>query len=425
MIGNLSIGYTAIAFSSFRGVSGTTRAYLLVGNNADHANWNHILSPSVGSYTLTGETVARSFGVTFSDRINSKDVTQGGYALALSQGIGLHFATPTYAFRPGAAVSETLGVALTQVDTTTYGLTLADQIRLAATLRNARVVGLAETIGVHEALAALRSAVILEQLFFHDTQSAVATYGLSIMQTVGLHDKLLRFLGAGLVDGIGVQMSPLVNFRPVASVAETLGVADVLANHLILSVTCDERLDLTHDEVLTMIFMPTLTEGIEISAAHIHPGGSYSTWAVNTRTGAVTEYDNFTFNSFARQGARWLGASSDGLYQLDGPDDDGANIVARLKSGTLAFGGSQATSLKGIYLGMRVNDDARDFLLRIETGGGKTLIYKLQPKNMATTKVNIAKGLRTRYLSFELITPGADWDLDVVEFVPIISNRRI
>lgn len=425
MIGNLSIGYTAIAFSSFRGVSGTTQAYLLVGNNADHANWNHTLSPSVGSYTLTGKTVARSFGVTFSDRINSKDVTQGGYALALSQGIGVNFATPTYAFRPGATVAEVIRLALMQDDTTTYNMTLADQIRLAAVLRNARVVGLSEAIGIADTLAALRSAVIIEQLFFHDTRDATATYGMAIMQTVGLHDKLARFLGAGLVDGIGVSHSQLVNFRPMATLSDGIGVADVLANHLILSVICSERLNLAHDDVLNMIFMPTLTEGIEISAAHIHPGGSYSTWAVNTRTGAVTEYDNYEFNSFARQGTRWLGASANGLYQLDGPDDDGANIPARLKSGTLAFGGSQSTSLKGIYLGMRVSDDARDFLLRIETGGGKTLIYKLQPKNMATTKVNMAKGLRTRYLSFELITPGADWDLDQIEFVPIISSRRI
>lgn len=425
MIGNLSIGYTAIAFSSFRGVSGTTQAYLLVGNNANHANWNHILSPSVGSYTLTGKTVARSFGVTFSDRINSKDVTQGGYALALSQGIGVNFATPTYAFRPGATVAEVIRLALTQDDTTTYGMTLSEQIRFAAVLRNARIVGLSETIGVAEALAALRSAVVLERLLFADSRVASATYGLSLMQTVGFHNVLARFLGAGLVDGVGVNHSQLINFRPVAALADGIGIADMLANHLILSVTADERLTLSHEEVLTMIFMPTLIEGIQLSAAHIHPGGSYTTWAINTRTGAVTEYDNYAFNSFTRQGNRWWGASSDGLYQLDGPDDDGANIVSRLKSGILAIGGSQSTSLKGIYLGMRVQDDARDFLLKIETGGGKTIIYKVQPKNMATTKVNVGKGLRTRYLSFELISPGADWDLDVVEFVPIVSSRRV
>ena len=425
MIGNLSISYTAIAFSSFRGVSGTTQAYLLVGNNANHANWNHILSPSVGSYTLTGKTVARSFGVTISDRINSKDVTQSGYALALSQGIGVNFATPTYAFRPGATVAEVIRLALTQDDTTTYGMTLSEQIRFAAVLRNARIVGLSETIGVAEALAALRSAVVLERLLFADSRVASATYGLSLMQTVGFHDVLARFLGAGLVDGVGVNHSQLVNFRPVAALADGIGIADMLANHLILSVTADERLTLSHEEVLTMIFMPTLIEGIQLSAAHIHPGGSYTTWAINTRTGAVTEYDNYAFNSFTRQGNRWWGANSDGLYQLDGPDDDGANIVSRLKSGILAIGGSQSTSLKGIYLGMRVQDDARDFLLKIETGGGKTIIYKVQPKNMATTKVNVGKGLRTRYLSFELISPGADWDLDVVEFVPIVSSRRV
>lgn len=380
---------------------------------------------AAAAYVVAAKTAGRAYGYTVADRINSKDAAQGGYALALAQGIGLSLATPTYAFRPGAVVSEVLRIALTQTGVAAYNLTLTDQIRLAAVLRNARVVGLSEAISIHESLSALRSAVIIEQLFFRDVRNAAATYGMAIMQTVGLHDKLSRFLGVGLVDGVGVSHSQLVNFRPMATLSDGIGVADAMANHLILSITCSERLNLSHTDVLNMIFMPTLTEGIEISAAHIHPGGSYSTWAVNTRTGAVTEYDNYEFNSFTRQGTRWLGASAKGLYQLDGPDDDGANIPARLKSGELAFGGSQSTSLKGIYLGMRVSDDARDFLLRIETGGGKTLIYKLQPKNMATTKVNIAKGLRTRYLSFELITPGADWDLDQIEFVPIISNRRI
>jgi hypothetical protein len=39
--------------------------------------------------------------------------------------------------------------------------------------------------------------------------------------------------------------------------------------------------------------------------------------------------------------------------------------------------------------------------------------------------VPLGKGLRARYFSFELISDGADFDMDAIEFIPLVSHRRV
>ena len=130
-------------------------------------------------------------------------------------------------------------------------------------------------------------------------------------------------------------------------------------------------------------------------------------------------------NSFAQMGHHFLGASSTGLYQLDGPLDVGSAIVATVKSGSAQFSGSRYTAFDAVYLGCRVSDGANDWLLKLHTGDGQCYVYQFQPLNRRTTKIFVGKGLRARYFSWELVTAGENFDLDSIEFVPISSKRRV
>ena len=131
------------------------------------------------------------------------------------------------------------------------------------------------------------------------------------------------------------------------------------------------------------------------------------------------------FNSITKMGNQYLGANSEGLWLLDGELDAAANIPTRVKSGWMQPSGSKFTSFKAAYLGLRVRDDARDFFLKLHSGDGREYVYAVKPNNMQTTKINMGKGLRSRYFSFELVTTGADYDLDSLEFVPLSSYRRV
>ena len=64
-------------------------------------------------------------------------------------------------------------------------------------------------------------------------------------------------------------------------------------------------------------------------------------------------------------------------------------------------------------------------MLKIITGEGLTVVYSLTADSMQSTKIHVGKGLRTRYFAFELISTGQDFDLDTLEFVPLVVQRRV
>jgi hypothetical protein len=143
---------------------------------------------------------------------------------------------------------------------------------------------------------------------------------------------------------------------------------------------------------------------------------------MNTRTGAVTEYDNYAFNSFARIGDKYIGASESGLYELLGDDDAGADIVATIRSGFAQWSGTHMGSFKGMYLATRGEGD---FILKVITADNKEYHYAVAAQDSRTTKITTGKGLRARYFAFELISTGQDFNLDTIEFIPLVADRRV
>ena len=208
-----------------------------------------------------------------------------------------------------------------------------------------------------------------------------------------------------------------------------LALFDALANKLLMSVTMPEGVDISASQLLHMAYSGMIDERFGVSAVYVSPDGTSTTWAINTRTGAVTEYKNFVFNSMAKIGRMFIGAADDGLYELDGDTDDGENIATRMRGGQMQPGGSHFTSFKAVYLGMRAKTDAPrstpDFIFKFVAGDGREYAYGVKPSNQQTTRIMLGKGLRARYFSWELVSLGPDFDLDTIEFVPIISQRRI
>lgn len=88
----------------------------------------------------------------------------------------------------------------------------------------------------------------------------------------------------------------------------------------------------------------------------------------------------------------------------------------------MQFGSVQLSRLKAAYLGMR---GAGEYVLRIETGDGSIYDYGVSARDMRTTKVHMGKGQQARYFAFELLGSGADFDLDSIEFVPLVKQRRV
>lgn len=143
-------------------------------------------------------------------------------------------------------------------------------------------------------------------------------------------------------------------------------------------------------------------------------------WAVNTRTRTVTELTNYAFTGFAQVGDDWMGCAADGMYTLSGADDAGDPIAVRVRSGLMRFGGTRLSRLKAAYITARSADD---LTLKIETGEGVVYEYETTTRTMRTTRVHMGKGMRATHFLFEVL--GNALDLDLIEMVPLVVQRRV
>ena len=328
----------------------------------------------------------------------------------------------TLALIPGAQVVERT-ILLEQYSLAgVVGVILAEAARLSDRLWPGFAATIDDAVDVLDTPRLAAATRVLDSLGISSAVAARAQYGLRWADMLRMSDVLLRF-----ADGT---ISETVSFTPVFSgvqrarraLGDDIAVSDAITPRFLLSAVAADTVELSIEQVLNMLYRAHLREGVEISALYLSPGGGVTAWAMNTRTAAVTEYDNFDFNSFARVGNTYVGATSEGLYELQGDTDDGDAILARIRSGFMQFGSVQLSRLKAAYLGMR---GAGEYVLRIETGDGSIYDYGVSARDMRTTKVHMGKGQQARYFAFELLGSGADFDLDSIEFVPLVKQRRV
>lgn len=350
--------------------------------------------------------------------INTTEIARGVAALA-SDGIGI---SESLIAQYGLVVVERLRFADPHIVNWIANCDAADLVEFAEQLRQLFPVALAEELGVSVEQLAQTSIRLLERLRIAPQLQGTARFNVTVTQLVRLRENLGNFFGAEIADGVEFADALTTRKIAVATLAETLGIDAVLAPQFLLSVRVAEGVGIDDADVVNMLFSPTVREGVEISAGYVAPDGSFTAWAMNTRTAAVTEYRNFAFNSFARVGNRYLAASADGLFELLGDDDAGDDIIGRVRSGFMQFGGTQLSRLKSAYVAARGEGE---MLLKIIDGDGREYLYSCDTRDMRSTKVHMGKGMRSRYFAFELVTTGQDFDIDTIEFVPIVVQRRV
>lgn len=154
---------------------------------------------------------------------------------------------------------------------------------------------------------------------------------------------------------------------------------------------------------------------------------AYRTWCLNLRRGALTEYDGFSFNSFASFNGVILAAGPAGVFSLGTQGTDaGTAITGRVKTGQDAFGESVHKRVPRLYVGY---DTDGDMLFRVITTEGGSRTYSLPDnhvRGIQQRRVPIGKGVKSRYFQFELENvAGADFSISDVLAYPTKLRRRV
>lgn len=367
------------------------------------------------------------YPVADSDGVSLTDIPSAFWGTALIDTVDVTD-IPAWKLIAGAALVETVELGAIPSEQAIRRALLNDRLGLAQVLAIALQGKLIETLNLDDLQIVVQATRVLEQLGFGDLLHGNARMLQALVEELALNDVVRLFLGGFLSETIGVGSTAARLYQAEAQVGEDFVLADLLSRQFITQMVFIDDFEVGDSQVLRGIYNGTLQDRVFISGGMVAPNGEFTTWVINTRTNAVTEYENYVFNSFAQSGHRFLGATNDGLYVLDGEVDDGEAIQARMRSGIMQLAGTKFTSFKGVYLGLRTNGDGRDFILKLIYGDGKDAketCYKVVAKNLKTAKVNLGKGIRARYISWELESLGPDFDFDGIEFVPISSQRRV
>lgn len=263
-----------------------------------------------------------------------------------------------------------------------------------------------------------------------ESLEVAARLGLGSMLTQSLTEtlKVHPTISAGWLKRVSdhMRLSPAAVDQMLAYVQEleNLTLDTAVGQTLLINVIENETVALDEGLSIEALYRNALQEIVNLGLVVRQPNGTTTTWAVNSRTGAVTEYKDYAYQSIVRlPNGVYLGAGMDGnLYELTGDVDIDQPIVADMVGGIVDFGGSKFTGLKAVYLGANASGK---FFLKLTTDNDVTRTYEVTVVPRKTARIDIGKGLRSRYIQWELISTGQNFDIDSIEFVPLISQRRI
>ena len=155
---------------------------------------------------------------------------------------------------------------------------------------------------------------------------------------------------------------------------------------------------------------------------------TYRAWALNLRNQALTEYDNFEFNSFAHFDGKYLAAGPGGIVELGTQELDGTDIIGwRVRTGSVDYGSTYMKRVPRLYV---TGEFAGDVFFRTITSEEGERTYLL-PSNGITgdqqRRVPIGKGPKSLQWAYEAEDTGGGYDVRISRIMPYPQElkRRI
>ena len=142
-----------------------------------------------------------------------------------------------------------------------------------------------------------------------------------------------------------------------------------------------------------------------------------NTIALNTLTGAVSEYSNFSFQSITPTHA----GSATGLYALGGDTDATQPIVSTVTTGKTLWGASLKKFVEMVYFAIKGSGTSR---LTVH-GETASYAYPFPVRPAGESRAKPGRGIRENYLAFSYSnTDGKDFRLDRIEVASATSTSR-
>lgn len=140
--------------------------------------------------------------------------------------------------------------------------------------------------------------------------------------------------------------------------------------------------------------------------------------AINTLTGAVSEYDNFAFHGITPT----HGGSATGLFAFGGDLDIDQPIVAQVRTPKPLREGTRKKHVSTLYFSMKGTGNFQATVF----GEGASWNYSFQGRASGQTRCITGRGIRENYTGFGFSNlAGQAFQLDRIEVEMQTSTRRV
>lgn len=219
----------------------------------------------------------------------------------------------------------------------------------------------------------------------------------------------------------------LRTYTKIVEAALAADEASVRSRFLILA---DDGATIVDSGSSTATLLQAVEDGALVLASLVIEDTRYLAWVVNAKTRAAWPYSHFGFTSFAKFGDHYYGAKHDGIFLLEGDSDAGVPIKAMLHTGPFDFGSPNIKRLPMIYVAAtRSGELIFKVLITTEKDTQEAHWYRVDggaTTRLRQDRVKPDKGLETMEFEFELVNvAGADFDIDSLKLLPMITSRRI
>lgn len=139
--------------------------------------------------------------------------------------------------------------------------------------------------------------------------------------------------------------------------------------------------------------------------------------------GYVTQYTSYNFDAFAQINGHYYGVAADGVYLLEGDEDDGREIVARIDFGTQRLSGAELKSIPAVHAGIACPSPAT---LIVGTRQGEfRYLQRGNAPRLQTQRFDLGRGLRDSHYDIAMEVIATGFELDNLELGATKSARRI
>ena len=140
---------------------------------------------------------------------------------------------------------------------------------------------------------------------------------------------------------------------------------------------------------------------------------------------AVTQFCNYSFNSFCKIGDKHYGANDSGIFELTGNDDNGTHIDAFFELIVSDFGISNMKRFRSAYVGGE-SEGRLTFTLKDNEANQRTYSFNLDTgSKQSSGKIDIGQDGQGRYWQVRIDnTNGVYFAIDFIEMVAFILGRK-